>query len=58
MSNQEEMLKVFNDFKIATYTLTGPTLAYYIVILVGMLRSKDRKNLSELIIVCLLMILS
>ena len=50
--------KVYNDIKIVSYALIVPTLAYYIFILVTMLKSKDRNNLIPLIIVSVLMILS
>jgi len=53
-----ESVKVFNHIKIASYACNLPTLAWYVVILVSMLRSNDRGNLIELIVVCLLMILS
>ena len=52
-----EYLKALDVIRIATYALCSLPLASYIALLGWMLYKKDRRNLTPLIIVCVLMIL-
>ena len=58
MSTPAEWLKAGNVIRIVTYALYSLPLAFYIAMLGWMLYKKDRRNLTPLIIVCVLMILN
>jgi hypothetical protein len=58
MTTPEEILKAYDDIKIASHALTVPSLALWLCLLAMMLISKDRDKLFELIVVFILMIFS
>ena len=51
-------IQAWNEIKIVSYALNVPLLVLFIGILVRVLMSKDRRKLIELIVICILIILS
>lgn len=58
MSNKENFIAALKNINIASYSLTAPTLALSIALLLKMLISSDRGKFWGLIIIWLLMIIS
>jgi len=58
MSTPVEILNTLNHVRIASYATQSIPLVLFIAILVIMVVSKNRRNLTPIIIVCVLMVLS
>ena len=58
MPTPAQKLKYYKSMRTASYASTVPPLALFIYVLARMLLSKDRHKLTELIVVCVLMIVS
>ena len=51
-------VEAWNEIRIASYILNVPPLALFTGIFVRVMMSKDRRRLIELIVICILMILT
>jgi len=58
MSTPAELLKHYKQMATITYALYVPPLVFWLGLLVRVLIYRDRLKFSELIIICVLMIIS